>query len=264
MTSDLSGKKFSRWLVQHRSPRAEYWFCICDCGTVKAVRGANLKNGNSKSCGCYSREIAAAAKFKHGMAAGGRQTPEYATWARMKDRCENPNATGFERYGGRGISVCDEWRNDFCAFLRDMGKKPSSRHSIDRIDVNGDYTPGNCRWATPRQQSRNKSDTRMVMYGGSLIPLIDAAALAGIGYRTINSRMQKGWTAERAVTEPLNLAYSAAQSRTKKLTRLAKEHNISISTVRQRMNRGWDELRALTEPPKRRHAQRHRRVDSAP
>jgi len=127
----------------------------CDCGNNSIVVLGSLKSGNTTSCGCYWAEWVVTPR-KHGHTRKDWVSPEYKTWAGMIYRCENPKAERYPIYGGRGITVCREWRENFDAFLRDMGPKPSPDLSIDRIDVNGNYEPGNCRWATSLEQARNK------------------------------------------------------------------------------------------------------------
>jgi hypothetical protein len=129
------------------------WLCLCDCGTEKTIEGGRLGKG-TRSCGCFQREFSRARHMKHGHTAGGHTT-EYRSWCAIRKRCGNPTDDDFKHYGGRGIVVCDRWR-DFSVFLADMGMKPGPRMSIDRIDVNGNYEPGNCRWVTQRTQTRNK------------------------------------------------------------------------------------------------------------
>jgi len=131
-------------------------------------------------------------------------TPEYATWLRIIDRCHRPESAAFHKYGAKGTTVCDEWRGSFDAFLRDMGKRPSHLHSIDRIDVHGHYEPGNCRWATAREQANNRTNNRIVEYRGATVTLAEAVRSAGnvVEFHTARRRLNRGWQAERAVETP--------------------------------------------------------------
>lgn len=150
--NDLVGKTFGRLIVINRAPNNKtgqaYWYCECECGSMKKVRGTHLTSGRVTSCGCLVKEL----KTTHGM----HGTPEYKAYYNMIKRCEYEGDNRYADYGGRGIKVCTEWRNSFEKFLADMGARPSNRHSIDRIDVDGDYEPSNCRWATIEEQERNK------------------------------------------------------------------------------------------------------------
>ncbi len=137
------------------------FLCRCDCGAEKIIKGEQLRAG-TQSCGCFRREKLARLRTTHGhsgIRVNGRrdgQTPEFRAWCRIRARCENPNAKDYKYYGGRGISVCSRWRESFENFLADMGRKPSLKLSIDRIDNNGNYEPGNCRWTTQSEQVRNR------------------------------------------------------------------------------------------------------------
>ena len=160
------GQRFGRLLVIGYShvtkERSAAWECKCECGQIIVVRVQHLRSGHTQSCGCYNRERVRKALFKHGNAVRSQpKTPEYNSWYGMKSRCYEKNAKGYKNWGGRGISVCDRWRNSFPNFLADMGRKPSPDLSIDRIDNDGNYEPGNCRWATRSQQQRNKSTPSM-------------------------------------------------------------------------------------------------------
>lgn len=130
------------------------WECQCDCGNLVIVQQDHLRSGNTKSCGCLVRETMRAKQFKHGCAV--KITPEYRTWKHIKNRCLNPSAHNFKYYGAVGVTVCKRWKNSFESFLSDMGQKPSSSHSIDRKNPNGNYTPSNCRWATKFEQIHNR------------------------------------------------------------------------------------------------------------
>lgn len=159
---NLTGQRFGRLVVVRRSDRGyrggTIWECRCDCGAVTHVYANHLKSGVTQSCGCLARELSISSKQRH-CETGSRL---YRVWACMKTRCYTPSNTSYERYGGRGIGVCDEWRNSYEAF-RDWayanGYNPEAKRgecTIDRIDVNGDYSPDNCRWVSNSVQQRNK------------------------------------------------------------------------------------------------------------
>lgn len=192
---DLTGKRFDRWIVEAKADKRR-WTCVCDCGRRKDVEGSNLTMGRSRSCGCLSVEITKKNCTTHGYTVGGAITREYRTWAKMKERCYNPNEKRYADYGGRGISVCDEWREDFLAFLRHIGPKPEGRYSIDRIDVNGNYEPGNVRWATDVQQSRNRRNVPTV--GGVDVPSVRDDN--GVSRTTYHRRVRAGISPAIAAT----------------------------------------------------------------
>jgi hypothetical protein len=153
---DLAGQRFGRLKViseNGRAPKsgAVLWLCRCDCGNTTVVTGGNLRSKITKSCGCYKKEREVENFKTH----GGTYKPEYSPWKAMRKRCSNKNDIHYHLYGGRGIRVCSRWDN-FENFLEDMGPRPSKKHSIDRINPNGNYEPSNCRWATPTVQARNK------------------------------------------------------------------------------------------------------------
>ncbi|KIL42064.1 hypothetical protein SD70_02450 [Gordoniibacillus kamchatkensis] len=155
---ELSGQRFGRWTVLRRADAPKngcvMWVCICDCGTQREVTGKYLKNGRSRSCGCLEKDVFKVMITKHGLSKENRA--EYATWIRMKERCFNKNNHRFKEYGARGITVCDRWKESFENFLQDMGKKPSSKHSIDRKNNDGNYEPSNCKWSIQTEQTRNQ------------------------------------------------------------------------------------------------------------
>jgi hypothetical protein len=147
---DLSNQRFERWRVIGYVGRS-LWACVCDCGTHRDVHGPSLRNGLSRSCRCLMRERTSARSKTHGMTGSA----EYRIWRGIKARCFNPNVWNYHNYGGRGISVCQDWCESFDAFLADMGPRPPGL-SIDRVDPYGDYEPGNVRWASPKQQANNR------------------------------------------------------------------------------------------------------------
>lgn len=130
-------------------------------------------------------------------------TPTFAVWIHMRERCSNPNHASWDRYGGRGIVVCRRWLDSYEAFLHDMGPRPSAGHSIDRIDNDGDYEPGNCRWATAKQQARNRSSSRFITAFGETLCLAEWASRAGLRKQTLAARLDRGIDAETAIATPL-------------------------------------------------------------
>lgn len=160
---DISGKTFGRltavWPAGRKFKRMVVWLCMCECGKLVLGVGRTLRKGVTLSCGCLTREKLAvssrAARLRHGEASPN--TKEYRAWKAAKARCYDPKSAFYHRYGGRGISMCERWRHSFEAFLSDMGRKPSHDMSLDRINNEGNYEPGNCRWATAKQQANNKT-----------------------------------------------------------------------------------------------------------
>lgn len=156
---DIVGKSFGRLTVisQHGkdSKHKTMWLCVCECGVTKVIRGQSIVDGVVVSCGCYNKDVLIERQTKHGHNPAIRKSRTYQSWANMIQRCTNPNNTNWGNYGERGITVCKRWRLSFVNFLKDMGLRPKGT-SIDRIDVNGNYEPGNCRWATKSEQGFNK------------------------------------------------------------------------------------------------------------
>lgn len=156
---DLSGKHFGRLKVIGRAGSAfgeATWLCDCDCGQQTEARGYYLRTGQTQSCGCLHSEIASGTFTYLNRTHGKDNTPEHVSWEQMKQRCNNPKHHAWEYYGGRGITVCASWQDSFETFLHDMGPRPANT-SLDRIDPDGNYEPGNCRWADARTQRHNRS-----------------------------------------------------------------------------------------------------------
>jgi hypothetical protein len=170
------GQRFGKLVVLSTFMRGDrYYTCACDCGATTDVRRTHLLRGMTQSCGCL--------RIKHGLLRNGVRPDGEASWRGIKSRCENPNDKSFRHYGGRGISVCERWSRSLADFLADMGPRPSRAHSIDRIDVNGNYEPGNCRWATPTQQARNQ---RRTVLNEESAELIRHLSREGLSHREIS------------------------------------------------------------------------------
>lgn len=190
---DLTGEKFMRWTVVGIDPdNKRHLLCRCDCGSVRSVYRWSLTRKKSRSCGCFRDEV----KKKHSTTHNMANTPEYESWQGCKKRCYNKRTLKYPRYGGRGIKVCNRWLTSFENFLSDMGMRPSPKHSLHRVDNDGNYEPSNCVWATPRIQSRNTSKTRFVVFNGKRLPLAEHAEREGLDYKTVHSRLQRGYSME--------------------------------------------------------------------
>lgn len=193
---DLSriGKRYGRFVVQFYVGNRK-WRCVCDCGEIRDIEAASLTTGNSKSCGCYHREV----HTTHGLS----YSPIRNVHMMMLQRCTNPKHDSYKDYGGRGIKVCERWTGSdgLKNFAEDMGERPEG-YKLDRIDNNGDYSPENCRWASEAQQQRNTSRNINVQWDGQTMCLKDWAKKLGIGYGTLAYRI-KTWGLERAMTEKI-------------------------------------------------------------
>jgi hypothetical protein len=201
---DLTGQTFGRLTVVRflEMRRQSYWLCQCVCGNQSEAAVGSLRSGAVRSCGCLRVDTVRARELKHGMA----HEPEYAVWGSMKARCHRPRDAGFAKYGDRGIVVCERWRSSFENFIADMGRRPSDDHSIERINNDGNYEPSNCRWATKSEQMSNRrgwGSVSQVEIRGVRKTTAAWARELGTSQTTIDCRIKRGWSPERAVTQPV-------------------------------------------------------------
>lgn len=204
---NLKGQKFGRLTVLERDclePKGRVrWICECSCGNYATVASSDLIKNHTQSCGCIHREMMKNKQFKHGL--GG--TRLYGIWRGMKSRCYNKKRKCYDRYGGRGITVCDEWLNDFESFYNwSLANGYRDDLTIDRIDVNGNYEPSNCRWADIKTQANNTSKNHMITAFGQTMTMKEWARKTGINYYTLNTRLRSGLSPEEALVTKNALA----------------------------------------------------------
>lgn len=205
---DLTDQEFGRLTVTEKAGKNKHgrilWRCECSCGAVCVVDAASLRSGHTASCGCLHRELLVSAKLTHGESKRkNKASVEYEAWCGMIKRCTNPSDKLYHHYGGRGIRVCDVWLNSFEDFLKDVGRKPSSQHSIDRYpDNNGDYEPGNVRWATQKEQMRNTRANHLVTINGETRCINEWVELSGISRSALRGRIKRGWPSSRLLEPP--------------------------------------------------------------
>lgn len=180
LATNIIGQKFGKLtalkMLESNKHKKKMWLCLCECGNEKEVVSSSLTHGLTKSCGCLQSELTTIRLTKHGQAKAGLKTAEYKCWKGITQRCENIKDSAYHNYGGRGILICERWKN-FDNFYADMGEKPSPKHSIERNDVNGNYEPNNCRWATANEQARNKR-----------ISIINTSGVIGVNWSEKDSR----------------------------------------------------------------------------
>jgi hypothetical protein len=201
---DLSGQKFGRLTaVEHIGSDTQHqalWLCICDCGKEHITTGHSLLRGNCKSCGCLKNELSSERLKKH----GGCGSRLYRIYDAMKQRCYNENHNHYKNYGGRGIVVCDEWKSSFDAFQQwAMQNGYADNLTIDRINVDGNYEPQNCRWITMFEQQQNRTNTHIVEYKGEKFTISQLARKHNLKPNVLERRIKNGWDIETAVTRPV-------------------------------------------------------------
>lgn len=198
---DLVGQKIGRLTVIRNAGRTAArktrYECRCDCGETIVAIGSSLLSGHTKSCGCLKAEMAARINFKHGY----RGTRIYKIWANMKSRCSNPNTPAYGRYGGRGISLCEEWESFEHFYEWAVANGYSDDLTIDRIDNDGNYCPENCRWITQKEQCNNKRNNHLLTHNGETLTISEWAQKLNVNYFSLHDRITKlGWSAEKALT----------------------------------------------------------------
>lgn len=213
---DRTGIRFGRLVAIEVAGRTSSgqatWRCRCDCGSETVAAGGNLASGSILSCGCYRRSEIIPSVFETGLRKLGL-VAENKAWAAARRRTQDPDDPAFPHYGGRGIGMCGRWLNGeggkhpFACFLEDMGRKPSTRHTLERSDNERGYEPGNCRWATQRDQMRNRRVNRLIVVRGQTMTLVEAVERYGKNESTVEARLRRGWSVEDALFAPPRQVY---------------------------------------------------------
>ena len=203
---DLTGQRFGRLSVISfeglNCRGGAQWRCICDCGTTKTIQSGSLTSKRILSCGCHKSELVSKRSAERNFRHGRTGTKTYIVWKSMKSRCYRPRCEQYPNYGGRGIKVCDRWLNSFENFLTDMGEVPDGM-TLERNNVDGDYTPENCRWASVREQQNNRRNNIFYTYLGKTQTVAEWARETGINVATFRYRLIRGWTIEKALLTPV-------------------------------------------------------------
>lgn len=206
---DLSGSRYGSLLVlsfagwyHTQSQRYSCWNCQCSCGREKVIRGSDVTSGRIVSCGCHKDSSSKVRLTTHGHCPNKVDTKEHRAWVSMKQRCLNPKDFAYHNYGGRGICIHHDWINSFSSFLSHIGLAPTPEHSLDRIDSNGNYEPGNVRWATRHQQCRNRRTNVILTHDGRSMTMQDWSNETGIAPQTMRVRLDRGWSHSECVTIP--------------------------------------------------------------
>lgn len=213
---NIIGERYNKLLVLEEVDKSKYnrrFKCLCDCGNITIVAMNNMRSGKIASCGCHKLEQLLLRNTTHNQ----RHTHLYEIWKGIKQRCYNPKHRAYHNWGGRGIKMCEDWKNNFQSFydwsyangytLNNHYKKENDKLTIDRIDVNGDYCPDNCRWVKRIEQARNTRTNRNLIYKGEELCLSEWCEYLNLNYPTIYSRLNKGWSIERAFETPTKRPY---------------------------------------------------------
>lgn len=250
---DLTGQQFGRLTVLSRaedyvSPKGHklvQWLCECECGNKTTVLTSCLRGGRSQSCGCINREISRKRLLTH----GDSNTRLYSIWASMRERCRNSSDKNYHHYGGRGISVCNEWDSYIIFKEWALNNGYHEDLTLDRIDVNGNYEPTNCRWVTMNIQANNKRNNHYITYNNKTQSMMDWSNEIGINYSTLRKRIRDGWSPEKALSnpvdsiEPVKIEYNGV---TQTIGDWARETGISYNTISHRLENGWSIEKTLT------------------
>lgn len=253
------GTVFGRWTflreLEHKPYAPRVARCRCVCGAIKEVNIPNMRRGLSQGCGCLRHEVRPT--MTHGLS----HTREYKVWVGIRKRCTNPATKGYENYGGRGITIAPEWEN-FERFWADMGRCPKG-HTIERINNDGNYEPGNCRWATRAEQAVNTRHVRWLTLNGETHTLTDWARKLGLRSQILTKRLARGWSLENALTLPalsdqtrLTNRYIEFMGERHCVTDWAKLMGLPTGVLQARLHLGWSVERALTFPHKKRRKRR--------
>lgn len=250
---DLTGKRFGRWTVLKRAENkgnTVMWECKCDCGNYGFIASHSLTSGNSKSCGCYHKEIAKKFSTTHGKS----NTKLFGVWNGIIERTTNKNNKSYYNYGGRGITICDEWKDDFQAFyVWAINNGYKDGLSIDRIDNDNGYYPENCRWVGDFEQANNKRNNHKIEFNGEIHGIEEWARIIGISGSSLLSRLKNGWTLEQALTTKPNgymkrqkfLEYNGEIKTPKEWSKIT---GISYNVIMRRIENGWKTKDVLTVP----------------
>lgn len=201
---NLTSKIFDRLTVLYRLPNDRYnrtvWLCLCTCGTKRAIAGAHLRYGHTRSCGCFYKDSRATCNLIHGAKSGNKTWPEYQIWRAMIQRCYLKTAESYPLYAGRGISVCKRWRDSFQNFIADVGRRPSRVHTLDRENNAGNYEPSNVKWVTRIEQANNRRNVRRIKIGKVTKTIRGWADFTGIPIKSLQCRINRGWTGEKILS----------------------------------------------------------------